>query len=97
MNKVYIALQENYHMLATETGACVILGIYKTIDKALDRILDNIAIDTLEYGYVIDNECDLEQFKKDKKDYVRLFYKEQENWDYHCEYKIVESEVEDYE
>lgn len=93
MNKIYIALQENYHILGAEIGACEILGVYKTIDEALDRILDNIAIDTLEYDYVIDNDCDLEQFKKDKKDYVRLFYKEQENWDYSCEYSIVEKEL----
>ena len=94
MNKIYIALQENYHMLACEIGACEILGVYKTIDKALDKILDNIAIDTTEYDYVIDNECDLRQFKKDKKGCIRLFYREQENWDYHCEYKIVEMECE---
>lgn len=93
MNKIYIALQENYHMLASEIGACEILGVYKTIDKALDKILDNITIDTTEYDYVIDNECDLEKFKKDKKGYIRLFYREQENWDYHCEYRIVESEI----
>lgn len=93
MNKIYIALQENYHMLASEIGACEILGVYKTIDKALDKILDNIAIDTIENDFVIDNECDLEEFKKDKKGYIRLFYREQENWDYHCEYSIVESEI----
>ena len=29
MNKVYIALQENYNMLAAEIGACEILGFYK--------------------------------------------------------------------
>ena len=93
MNKIYIALQENYNMLASEIGACEILGIYNTIDKALDKILDNIAIDTLEYAYVIDNECDLEEFKKDKSGCIRLFYKEQENWDYHCEYRILEKEM----
>ena len=58
MNKVYIALQENYHKLAAEIGACEILGVYKTIDKALNRILDNIKIDRLEYDYVIENESE---------------------------------------
>lgn len=94
MNKVYIALEENYHSLASEIGASGILGVYNTIDKALDKILKDIEISIKEYDYVIDNECDLEEFKKDKSGCIRLFYKEQENWDYHCEYSIVESEVE---
>lgn len=93
MNKVYIALEENYNMLASEVGASEILGVYNTIDKALDKILKDIEISINEYDYVIDNECDLEKFKKDKTGYIRLFYKEQENWDYHCEYRIVEKEV----
>lgn len=93
MNKVYIALEENYHTLACEIGASEILGVYNTIDKALDKILKDIEISINEYDYVIDNECDLEEFKKDKSGCIRLFYKEQENWDYHCEYRIVESEV----
>lgn len=93
MNKVYIALEENYHTLACEIGASEILGVYDTIDKALDKILKDIETSVNEYDYVIDNECDLEQFKIDKIGYIRLFYNEQENWDYHCEYRIVEMEV----
>ena len=42
MNKVYIALEENYHLLAWEIGASEILGVYDTKDKALDKILDDI-------------------------------------------------------
>ena len=42
MNKVYIALEENYHLLACEIGASEILGVYDTKDKALDKILDDI-------------------------------------------------------
>lgn len=91
--KVYIAKQENYHVLACEIGACMILGVYDNIDKALDKILQNINEDMTEYDYVLDNECDLEQFKKDKKDCIRLFYKYQENWEYYCEYCIEEHEV----
>lgn len=93
MNKVYIAVEENYHTLACELGASEILGVYDTIDKALDKILKDIETSINEYGYVIDNECDLEQFKIDKIGCIRLFYKEQENWDCHCEYRIVESEI----
>lgn len=93
MNKVYIALEENYHTLACEVGASEILGVYDTIDKALDKILKDIEISINEYDYVIDNDCDLEKFKKDKIGYIRLFYKEQENWDCHCEYRIVEKVV----
>lgn len=93
MNKVYIALEENYHLLASEIGASEILGVYDTKDKALDKILDDIKISIEEYDYVIDEFDDLEQFKKDKIGCIRLFYKEQENWDYHCEYRIVESEI----
>lgn len=93
MNKIYIALEENYHILACEIGASEILGVYDTIDKALDKILKDIDISINEYDYVIDNECDLEKFKKDKMGCIRLFYKEQENWDYHCEYSIVEKEI----
>lgn len=93
MNKVYIAVEENYYTLACECGASEILGVYDTIDKALDKILKDIETSINEYGYVIDNECDLEKFKIDKIGCIRLFYKEQENWDYHCEYRIVESEI----
>lgn len=93
MNKVYIALEENYHLLACEIGASEILGVYDTKDKALDKILDDIKISIEEDDYVIDEEDDLEQFKKDKIGCITLFYKEQENWDYYCEYRIVESEV----
>lgn len=93
MNKVYIAVEENYHMLACEIGASEILGVYDTKEKALDKILIDINDSIENYDYVIDTECDLETFKKDKIGCIRLFYKEQENWDYHCEYRIVESEV----
>lgn len=93
MNKIYIALEENYHILACEIGASEILGVYDTIDKALDKILKEIETSINKYDYVIDNECDLEKFKNDKMGCIRLFYKEQENWDYHCEYSIVEKEI----
>lgn len=93
MKKVYIALEENYNMLASEVGASTILGVYNTIDKALDGILKDIEASINEYDWVMDNDCDLEKFKKDKTGYIRLFYKEQENWDYHCEYSIVEKEI----
>ena len=93
MNKVYIALEENYHVLACEIGASEILGVYNTKEKALEIILNDIITNINEYGYVIDNECDIEQFKKDKTGCIRLFYQEQENWEYHCEYRIVESEI----
>lgn len=93
MNKVYIALEENYHTLACEIGASRILGVYDTINKALNKILNDIEESVNAYDYVIDDECNLEQFKQDKKGCIRLFYREQENWDYHCEYRIIESEV----
>lgn len=93
MNKIYIALEENYRTLACELGASEILGVYDTIDKALVSILKDIETNVNDYDYVIDNECDLKQFKIDKIGCVRLFYKTQDNWDYHCEYRIIESEV----
>lgn len=61
MNKVYIALEENYHVLACEIGAGEILGVYDTINKALDKILKDIEISINEYDYVIYMEEMLEE------------------------------------
>ena len=49
MNKIYIALEENYHTLACELGASEILGVYDTIDKALDKILKDIETNVNDY------------------------------------------------
>lgn len=93
MSKVYIALEERYNLLANENGASEILGVYSTVDKALNKLLNDIEINVNEYNYVIDTDCDLEKFKKDKVGYVTLFYGVQENWDYYCEYRIIEKEM----
>ena len=92
-DKVYVLIQDNYNLLASEIGASNLIGVFKSKENAINELRKHIDTDIKEYEWVVDSECDVEEFIKTLNGCIRLFHKYQENWDYHLEYRIEESEV----
>ena len=96
--KIYIVLEENYNMLASENGASYIYGVYDSKDKALLKLLDELHDQQYNCDIVLDEQSDIDEFVKDiNNDYfgarLRTFYKYQENWDYYSEIMIKEEDL----
>lgn len=80
---MYLVYESLYGELLYECEATNIIGLYETREQAVDKVKSTIKNELeLNNNYVLDDEmCDI-----DNCDYVRLFYKEQENWN--CYYEI---------
>ena len=80
---MYLVYESLYGELLYECEGTNIIGLYKTREQAVDKVKSTIK-NELDSGnnYVLDKEmCDI-----DNCNYVRLFYKKQENWN--CYYEI---------
>lgn len=88
MNKVYLLYESLYGELLCECDSTSIIGLYDTLEKAIERAKYEIEQDTKCNNYVLDNEnYDIEN------GYARLFYNNQENWGCYFEMFIKEMEV----
>ena len=80
---MYLVYESLYGELLYECESTTIVGLYDSKEKAINKVKE--LIDAEEF-YVVDVETNLEE-----KDYVRLFYNNQENWD--CYYEILIKEI----
>ena len=69
---MYLVYESLYGDLLQECDSTNIIGLYDSKEKAINKVKE--LIDAEEF-YVVDVETNLEE-----KDYVRLFYDHQENW-----------------
>lgn len=89
MEKVYIVYEMNYGDLILECDAANILGVYKNHGAAIEKVKELIK-NTLDDGYYI---LDEERNNIERDNYVRFFYKCQENWNDYFEICIEEKEI----
>ena len=80
---MYLVYESLYGDLLNECDSTNIIGLYDSKEKAINKVKE--LIDAEEF-YVVDVETNLEE-----KDYVRLFYNNQENWN--CYYEILIKEI----
>lgn len=87
---MYLLYESLYGELLQENDSTNIIGLYDTLEKAIEKAKYNIEQDTKCNNYVLDNE------KKDieKDNFVRLFYNNQENWNDYYEIIIEKMELE---
>lgn len=87
MNKVYVLYESNYGEILLECDSTYLVGVYKNREDAVKKAKENIEYQLKDFNYVLDIENnDIEN------GFVRLFYKEQENWG--CYYEIIIEEKE---
>lgn len=86
---MYLVYESLYGELQQECDATNIIGLYGTKEKALAKVNELIQAEINEGQYVLD--CDRNKLEEDN--YVRFFYKEQENWNWYYELFIEKLEV----
>ena len=80
---MYLVYESLYGELLYDFESTNIIALYNTKEQAVEKVKSMIINELKsDYNYVLDDcMCDI-----DKYNYVRLFYKEQENWN--CYYEI---------
>ena len=70
-----------------------IMSVSYTRETAVESIEKCILSDIEDEEYIIDENYKMEDIKNGKKDFIRVFYSFQENWDEYTEYEILEKEI----
>ena len=86
---MYLVYESLYGDLQLECDATNIVGLFKNKADAIKRVNEIIDSELKNGEYVLD--CDRNKLEEDN--YVRFFYKEQENWDCYYELFIEKMEV----
>ena len=85
--KIYLLYICNYRDMAEENDPVEIIGAYKTIEEARERMQQEID-DNLENDFILD--------KKENNiynNYITMFYKYQNNWQMRFDIYIKELEI----
>lgn len=66
------------------------------VQQLEQHILSNIKTndDDDDHDFIIDENYSLQKIKLNEKNFIRLFYDYQENWENYIEYEILEREIE---
>jgi len=87
---MYLLYESLYGDLLQECDSTNIIGLYDTLEKAIEKAKYNIEQDTKCNNYVLDDE----RKNIEEDNFVRLFYNNQENWNDYYEIIIKKIEVE---
>lgn len=83
---MYLVYEENYGDCLCETDAANIVGLFKTKEKAMEKVKERIELGKQEH-YVLDEEAN---FEEDNCCY--MFWQDQENWNEY--YAIILEKIE---
>lgn len=86
---MYLVYESLYGDLQLECDTTSIVGLFKNKKDAIKRVNEIIDSELKDGEYVLD--CDRNKLEEDN--YVRFFYKEQENWGCYYELFIEKLEV----
>ena len=87
---MYLLYESLYGDLLQECDSTNIIGLYDTLEKAIEKAKYNIEQETKCNNYVLDDE----RKNIEEDNFVRLFYNNQENWNDYYEIIIKKIEVE---
>ena len=87
---MYLLYESLYGDLLQECDSTNIIGLYDTLEKAIEKAKYYIEQDTKCNNYVLDDE----RKNIEEDNFVRLFYNNQENWNDYYEIIIQKIEVE---
>ena len=87
---MYLLYESLYGDLLQECDSTNIIGLYDTLEKAIEKAKYYIEQDTKCNNYVLDDE----RKNIEEDNFVRLFYNNQENWNDYYEIIIKKIEVE---
>ena len=88
---MYLVYEQLYGELVADCGESAnIIGLYKNKEEALNVVNRNVSFD-LQNNYVLDKERN----NIEEDNYVRLFWKNQENWNCYYEICIEKMEVQE--
>lgn len=94
MNKVYVVYESRFGDLLVDCEATKIIGVYTDIEKARNEVTTTVKDQLFnDNDWVIDENNLDNNNELEFKNYVCMFFNEQENWDCYYEIHIEEMEV----